>query len=491
MKKFLLPFTLLVLILLLAATPFVPTSYGLFSTLEATDNGPSPVLPANGYEYANPLLPHYLEDNQNGFGDHYNPPTNTLTNAGARLGRVLFYDTRLSKNKEISCASCHVASLGFSDSSRFSKGFDGEKTTRQSMTLTNARVQPSRTFFWDASTTVLQDQISMAITSSVEMGMEFREVEQRLRETDFYSGLFADAFGTANITESRITAAIGQFVRSMISKNSKFDLAAVQENKFTPPFQTYTQLENDGFQLFVDLQCQNCHLAPHFAGSQPANNGLDATNDKDKGLGEHTTSTFDDGLFKAPQLRNIELTAPYMHDGRFNTLEEVIEHYNSGIENNPNLAPELRDPSTRGPRRMKLSTYQKEALIAFLKSLTDPYFATDPRFEDPFAITEAKEMESTPMDKVLNRQRFGINGLEAAKVNVFPNPFTELLTVELNNPSGLRIDIEIFDLSGRKVFSQSEAGSSFKIARGDMRPGNYVLTVNSLMHSWSQKVVIK
>ena len=491
MKKLLLPLSLMLLVLILAATTYAPSSFGVQSSLRITDNGPSPVLPKNGYEYADPLLPSYLQDNANGFGDHYNPPTNTLTNAGARLGRVLFYDKRLSKNQTISCASCHVASLGFSDSATFSKGFDGEVTTRQSMGLTNARVQPSRRFFWDASADVLQDQITMAITSSIEMGMEFSEVENRLKETDFYAGLFFDAFGSGNINKEGITAAIGQFVRSMISKNSKYDLAAVQEQKFLPPYQTFTRKENDGYQLFIDNQCQNCHSAPHFAGSIPTNNGLDAENTQDKGLAESTGSKHDEGLFKAPQLRNIELTAPYMHDGRFKTLEEVIEHYNSGLKNNPSLAPELRNPSTGEPVRMKLSSYEKEALVAFLKTLTDPYFVEDPRFEDPFAITEAKKMPSTPMDRILNRQRFGNFSLDGRKVDVFPNPFVDKLNINLLNPDGLTVDVEIYDVSGRKVFQKSDNGQAFKIERGSLRPGTYILKVNSLIHSWSQPIQVK
>lgn len=476
--------------LVLAASPFVPTSYGIRSSKTIVE-GKTPVLPANGYEYVSPLLPSYLQDQDQGFGDHYNPPSNPMTNAGARLGRVLFYDTRLSKNQSISCASCHVAALGFSDSATLSKGFDGALTTRQSMGLTNARAQPSQTFFWDASATSLQHQIAMAITSSVEMGMDFAEVEDRLKATSFYPGLFADAFGSPNVDQHRITAAIGQFVRSMVGKNSKFDLAAVEEDKFFPPFQRFNTIENDGYKLFMDIGCQNCHAAPHFAGRAPSNNGLDATNEKDQGLGAATHRASDFGLFKAPQLRNIELTAPYMHDGRFRTLEEVIEHYNSGIQPNPALANELRNPIDGGPLRMKLSDYQKQSLVAFLKTLTDPYFVEDPRFEDPFAISEARDVEATPMDRILNRKTFGNPQFEGRKVHVFPNPVVNTLNVQLLNPDGLDIDIRIFDMSGRVVFSQKEVGENFRIDRGSIRPGNYVLEVKSLFHNWSQSLQVQ
>lgn len=490
MKKFFLPFSLLLLILILAATPFVPTSYGSFSALKIAKDGSVPVLPEISYEYANPLLPSYLEDNAQGFGDHYNPPGNPITNAGARLGRVLFYDTRLSKNQTISCASCHVASLGFSDSATFSKGFDGSLTTRQSMGLTNARVQPSGRFFWDASATVLKEQVTMAITSSVEMGMEMHEVNSRLKNAGFYQGLFADAFGDPNISSDRITSAIGQFVRSMVSKNSKFDLAVVQEDRFFPPFETFSQIENDGYKLFLDVGCANCHVVPHFVGELPTNNGLDANNANDKGLGEKTHSSFDEGKFKAPQLRNIELTAPYMHDGRFKTLEEVIEHYNSGIQPNPALGEQLKNSFDGTPVRLKLSSYQKQSLVAFLKTLTDPYFVNDPRFEDPFAITEPGKVESTPMDRILNRKHFGNSSQAGRVVSVFPNPFVDKLNVQLKNPDGLKVEIKMFDMSGRLIFSQKESGENFKIARGNLRPGSYVLKVESLIHSWTQPVQV-
>ncbi|MEO0897857.1 MAG: cytochrome c peroxidase [Bacteroidota bacterium] len=488
MKKIFIPFALMAIVLLFAAVPFMPTSYGTLTEARVTNSGPSPVLPETPYEYRNPNLPSFLQDH----GDQYNPVDNSITNAGARLGRVLFYDTRLSKNLEISCASCHDQSLAFTDSAKFSEGFDGELTTRQSMGLTNARMQPIQRFFWDASADVLKDQVKLAVTSEVEMGMKFSEVIDRLQETDFYPGLFADAFGNANISEERITAAIGQFVRSMIGKNSKFDLAAEAQGTTWPPFNDFTQIENDGFNVFIENRCVNCHAVPHFASFMPSNNGLNADNSEDQGLGGVTGNAWDMGLFKAPSLRNIELTAPYMHDGRFKTIEEVIEHYNSGIKDNPALSHELREwNGDNDPIKLDLTAYEKDALKAFLLTLTDPYFIKDPLYENPFEITEPKPAVATPMDSLLNRKRFGNHSFFDLSVKAFPNPFTDFLQVELENPDLLEIRLDLVDISGKVVFRTSGRESFYKIPREKLNAGNYVLRVKSDLHSWTQMVAVK
>jgi len=492
MKKFILPFSLLLAVLVFAGVPFVPSSYEASTNSEAATLGHQPLLPtkANSYEYASPMLPDYLEDHSDGRGDQYNPIDNPITNVGARLGRVLFYDTRLSINNKISCASCHVAKFGFSDSARFSQGLDGKTTHRHSMGLTNSRIQPIQKFFWDASADILRDQVAMAVTSEVEMGMTFSEVIERLKATDFYAGLFNDAFGGPHISKDRITAALGQFVRAMVAKNSKFDLAATEEGRFFPPLAAFSKKENDGYKIFVESNCVSCHSVPHFASHFPSNNGLDATNEKDKGLGGVTESVFDEGLFKAPPLRNIELTAPYMHDGRFKTLEEVVEHYNSGIQPNPALSPELMDNSGM-PKRLNLSTYQKEALVDFLKTLTDTYFVDDPRFEDPFNITTVREEPLTPMDKILHRKRFGGNNLDMLKVDIFPNPMVDNLNIQLKNPSSAEVNIEIVDMNGRVVARQSGVEENFKVERNGLPSGTYVIMIRSQFHAWSQALIME
>lgn len=343
------------------------------------------VLPASPYNYANPTLPAHLLTPQIQ-GQDNTPAANPTTNAGAALGRVLFYDRRLSANQTISCSSCHQPEHGFSDPRQFSVGFDGGLTGRNSMGLTNARYYLRGNFFWDERAATLEDQVLMPIQNEVEMGMTLDLLVQRIDAEPFYDELFTAAFGTAEVNSTRISRALAQFVRSIVSGSSKYDLG-VPTN-----FSNFTALENQGRQIFQGPAggCATCHGSDNFVpGNAIFNNGLENPY-ADKGLGEVTGLTSDEGFFKVPSLRNIELTAPYMHDGRFATLEQVVEFYNSGVVNHPNLSPQLRLPPgppgspPPGPRRLNLTTQQKAALVAFLKTLTDTSVTTNPKYSDPF-----------------------------------------------------------------------------------------------------------
>lgn len=334
---------------------------------------PSPV------NYANPALPaRFLA--QPVLGQDNTPADNRVTNAGATLGRVIFHDKRLSLNQTVSCASCHQAEHGFSDPRKFSVGFNGGLTSRNSMGLTNARWYQRGAFFWDERADTLEDQVLEPIKNEVEMGMTLPAVVARLSAEAFYAELFTDAFGDANVTSERIAFALAQFVRSIISTGSKFD-AGVTAN-----FTNFTAQENLGRQIFNGAgNCNACHGTDNFVpGAAINNNGLENPY-ADKGLGGLTGRAQDEGLFKVPSLRNIELTAPYMHDGRFATLEQVVEFYNSGVVAHPNLSPPLRAGGPGGPpRRLNLTTNEKAALVAFLKTLTDRSVTTDEKFSDPF-----------------------------------------------------------------------------------------------------------
>ncbi len=352
--------------------------------LSTTEN--ALLLPAPSFNYANPILPPSFhvapivgQDNM--------PATNVTTDAGATLGRVLFYDKRLSTNQTISCSSCHQQQHGFSDSRKFSLGFIGGLTARNAMGLSNGRWYLRRHFFWDERANTLEDQVLQPVQNAVEMGMTLSALTNRLAVEPFYTNLFSLAFGSSEITSDRISRALAQFVRSIVSTRSKYD-AGVPIG-----FSNFTAQENLGRQIFLgqvgNATCAACHGTDNFVpGPNINNNGLEFPF-VDKGLGGITGLGQDDGLFKVPSLRNIELTAPYMHDGRFATLEEVVEFYNSGVVNNPNLSPPLRVPTPPGappgpPRRLNLSADQKAALVAFLKTLTDPNLATDPKLSDPF-----------------------------------------------------------------------------------------------------------
>ena len=336
-----------------------------------------PALPAN---YAAPVLPpSFLV--QPILGQDNTPANNAVTNAGATLGRTLFYDKRLSLNQTISCSSCHQREHGFSDGRKFSVGFQGGLTGRNSMGLSNARWYQRRAFFWDERAATLEDQVLQPIQNSVEMGMTLPGLVERLGAEPFYATLFTSAFGTETVTSDRISRALAQFVRSIISTKSKFDVGAATG------FANFTMQENQGRQIFNGLgNCTSCHGTDNFVpGPNINNNGLEFPY-VDLGRGGITGLTTDNGLFKVPSLRNIELTAPYMHDGRFATLEEVVEFYNSGVVDNPNLSPPLRNPppGPPTPRRLNLTTVQKAALVAFLRTLTDTSVTTDAKFADPF-----------------------------------------------------------------------------------------------------------
>jgi cytochrome c peroxidase len=213
------------------------------------------------------------------------------------------------------------------------------------------------------------------------MGMTLEAVVERVSAEPFYTNLFASAFGSPGIDTNRISRALAQFVRSIVSVKSKYDVGATQN------FANFTAQENLGRQIFLgqvgNATCAACHGTDNFVpGPALNNNGLEFPY-VDTGVGGVTGNAADMGKFKVPSLRNIELTAPYMHDGRFTNLEQVVEFYNSGVVDNPNLSPPLRNPNGT-VRRLNLTQAQKDALVAFLKTLTDTTLAKDVKYSDPF-----------------------------------------------------------------------------------------------------------
>ncbi len=348
------------------------------------DNSDVLDLPAAYYNYASPDLPNHFRNGDVAQIDN-TPGSNPVTDAGATLGRVLFYDKNLSANNTISCASCHVQANGFTDPEQFSLGFEGGRTGRNSMGLSNARYYDNGRFFWDERAETLEDQVLMPIQDAVEMGMSLDVLVTKLQGLDYYGNLFEDAFGTEEVTSDRISRALAQFVRSMVSYQSDYDIAlAAAGGDERRPFNSFTELENMGKQLFFSgrTQCSNCHETATFSGDQARNNGLDAVI-TDTGREGVTGRNQDLGEFKVGSLRNVALTGPYMHDGRFETLREVVVFYNNGIQDNPGLDNRLRVQGGR-VRRMNLNQTEIDALVAFMNTLTDNSFLTDPKFSDPF-----------------------------------------------------------------------------------------------------------
>ncbi len=344
----------------------------------------APVLPTIVDNYSQPQLPNFYLLRPTANADN-TPANNPVTNAGATLGRVLFYDKQLSKNGTVSCGSCHQAENGFSDPAALSSGFENGLTGRHSMSLANSRYYANGAFFWDERAASLEDQVLMPIQDEVEMGMDLDTLIQRLAGLEYYPILFEAAFGSSTITADRISRAMAQFVRSMVSFTSKYDQGRAQVNSPTTDFPNFSAEENRGKALFFSpaIGCAACHGTDAFIAPGGRNNGLDLDNHGDLGRGGHTGIAAQQGIFKVGSLKNIAYTAPYMHDGRFNTLAEVIEHYNSGVQDNPNLSPPLRLPGG-GIRRLNLNESDKNALIAFLETLSDDLMINDEKFSDPF-----------------------------------------------------------------------------------------------------------
>ncbi len=319
------------------------------------------------------------------------PPDNPLTKEGIALGRMLFYDPILSGDSTQSCASCHLQSFAFTDSARFSRGITGAIGTRNAMQIINAAWQHS--FFWDGRSPSLEAQALEPVENPIEMAARWPDVIARLRRHPTYPTLFYKAFGTQTITPKLVTKAIAQFERTLISFNSRYDQYKRGEIELTP-------LERLGEQLFFSEplidplgtkitaggDCFHCHSGALFTDNLFHNNALDSAHTiydfPDPGLGAITQRPEDYGKFKTPTLRNIELTAPYMHDGRFATLEEVIrEHYNKGGYWSPTVDPLMKFVNKGG---LRLNDMEIQALVAFLKTLTDTTFLHNPAYSNPF-----------------------------------------------------------------------------------------------------------
>ena len=308
---------------------------------------------------------------------------NPVTKEGVELGRYLFYDTILSENYTFSCASCHKQEFAFSDSpNQFSKGVNGELLDRNTMPLYNLAWYPS--MFWDGRATSIENQVFFPVRAHNEMNLNWTEAEKRIQKSKFYKPLFKKVFGDNNIDSNRISLAIAQFERTLISSNSKFDQVLRGEKYLTAD-------EYEGYGLINDQtkgDCLHCHTTDgNWLGTtlKFSNNGLDdyktAVEYLDKGLATGTNNSSDIGWFKIPSLRNVGVTAPYMHDGRFKTLKEVLDFYSEGVNQSYNVDSKMGFAHQGGAN---LTEDEKEKIIAFLLTLTDSIFIKNPEFSNPF-----------------------------------------------------------------------------------------------------------
>ncbi|MGJ8667252.1 MAG: cytochrome-c peroxidase [Patiriisocius sp.] len=304
----------------------------------------------------------------------YNIDNNLVTEAGFELGKKLFYEGKLSSNNAIACAFCHEQAFAFTHHGHtLSHGVNGGVGFRNAQPIQNLGFQSL--FMWDGAASHLDLQPIIPITSELEMGETLSNVISKLKEDTYYQDQFVRAFEDGEINTENMLKALSQFMVMMISSNSNYDKFIRNEEGVT-----LSPLEMDGLQTF-DNKCSSCHATDLFTDQTFRNNGLHVNPLlEDKGRFNVLEDPNDLYKFKVPSLRNIEFTYPYMHDGRFSTLEAVLNFYDTGMVDNGNVDPSLlRDNNTYG---ISLTSYEKESLIAFLKTLTDTKFLEDERFSE-------------------------------------------------------------------------------------------------------------
>lgn len=322
------------------------------------------------------------------YGRFPEPPIsqdNKLTVEGVKLGRMLFYETKLSGNNTQSCASCHQQQFAFNDTAQLSLGIKGLKGKRNAMSAFNMAWNTNG-FFWDGRANLLRHQSLMPIQDELEMDETLENVVIKLNSSQTYKDQFIRAFGNSEITADKISLALEQFMNSIVSNNSKYDkylngevmLDSIEERGRKLFFTEY----NPFFPEQSGADCAHCHGGSNFENDQYMNNGIKSeANILDIGRQKVTNNASDKGKFKVPTLRNIELTAPYMSDGSMRTLNDVINHYDNSLKVSSTLDPALEQTREKG---LMLTNKDKEALIAFLKTLTDYKLLTNPEYKNPF-----------------------------------------------------------------------------------------------------------
>lgn len=399
---------------------------------------------ANLYPYSTQAIPAYITKNNT-------PGNNAITDRGATLGRVLFYDKELSLNGQTACASCHHQEFAFSDTAVQSRGFDNGLTGRHSMRLVNARFGTSPRFFWDERALTLEAQTTQPIQDHLEMGFSgtngqpgIDSLLRKLAALPRYQTLFPFVFGDAQITEARLQLALAQFVRSIQSFDSKYDIGRAQVNNDAAPFPNFTAEENAGKALYLapppagGAGCQGCHRAPEFdIDPNTLNNGVVSKAGGVAGL--DLTNT------RAPSLRNLfnpagQLNGPMMHNGQFTSIEQVINHYNQVViqPGNTNIDPRLSGPGGN----LQLTATEKVQLAAFLRTLTGTDVFTNPRWSDPFDANGNITIVGASSS---------LFGVSPEKMRVYPNPATAFVKLDL--PAG-RYNVQMHDMQGRLVLSE-------------------------------------
>ena len=477
MKKTL-TISVLSLITILCLTNFTDSSIKHFVV---TFDGEEPILPSTPFKYADVEFPSHLITRDEEFTGYESAGVDssafeTVTDAGATLGRVLFYDQKLSALENISCASCHKQEKSFADDIDFSEGVN-IPTRRNSMALNDLAWSNAEHFFWDMSHTDLHEMIVLPLTDENEIGANMDDVAQKLGATTYYPDLFEKAYGSDLINEERIVDALVQFIKSMNTFDSKFD-KAIDSN-----FESFNELEIVGLELF-SAHCSTCHnqgrhnpfgIAEIFINDgefenfsaldifpEIFNNGLEE--DEDIGAGEWNESL--NHLFKIPTLRNVAYTAPYMHDGRFETLEEVIDHYSEEVIDNSWSGFVIPSGGFR------FNQFEKDALVAFMNTLSDENFITDEKWSDPFELLNINE----PKDNL--------------NLIVKPNPMFEFAVMEFENEENENVIINLLSSSGQLLRSEKTSSNSFRFNKNNLTNGIYFIELNKGDERTLRKLII-
>jgi len=449
-----------------------------------TSMGDIPVLPTKAYAYSDVEMPEHLfnapeDDVPSGYEPVDVSPDafENINDDVATLGRVLFYDEKLSALENISCGSCHLQEKSFADDGKFSEGIDAP-TLRNSMHLNDIAWTSNERFFWHMKESTLRETILLPLTDDNEIGANMDDIVVKLNETSYYPELFEKAFGGSYISEERIITALEQFLNSMHTFNSKFDKEA--ENDFAG----LTSSELRGLELFSE-NCGSCHTqgahdVSEFTGGSgnifinietPTlqilpnifNNGL-PKDQEDEGAGSWNEDY--DQLFKIPTLRNIELTGPYMHDGRFETLEEVVDHYSSDAKENIWSIGLIPDGG------FNFSDTDKKDLVAFMKILTDKEFTEDPKWSDPFELTSYSEEE-------------------LIDILIKPNPMSSYAVIEFENKGSKPALINILNSNGQLIKSDKVQNTVYEINKSDYLSGIYFVEITIDDKKQTQKLIVK
>jgi cytochrome c peroxidase len=423
----------------------------------------------NLFTYANQSKPAYIvKDNT--------PANNVISNAGATLGRVLFYDKQLSLNNTIACASCHKQEFAFGDTAQRSVGLNGGLTGRHSMRLINSRFGTEAKFFWDERAASLENQTTQPIRDHVEMGFsgtngnpDFDSLVNRLASISYYQQLFTFVYGSPQVTEAKIQFALAQFIRSIQSFDSKFDAGRALAPNDAAPFANFTADENAGKQLFLapppqgGAGCQGCHRAPEFdIDPNTLNNGVIQVAGNPGAI--DLTNT------RAPSLRDVfnsagQLNGPLMHNGMFTTIEQVIDHYNLIPPNpqNTNIDPRVAGPGGN----LQLTAQQKNQLIAFLKTLSGTDVYSNPKWSNPFDSNGG--ITILPLPSALKK-------IIVKEIEMFPNPARDYFTIRLSTGNH---QLQIFNQEGRIVMTERLNGTA-SIDINTLPAGVYFIRVNNV-----------